>query len=240
MSRAQSDGALDEGLAREHLGRGLLEVVEHALAALVEAEDTVPRPLLERGRLGEAEDGRALVRDRGRVEVDHRVPGRDHDLAPAPGVLEEEAELHVEHDRGQESARGDRQRREELPLRRVAGEPSALAARVDEQDALRAEERARVPAPRLEQPVQGPQRAATGADPPGRRVGDDFEGELPRVEPLLAAALDERPEGRGLPLRGGRDQDRVEEAHRVPGRRCPALAAQRETAAASTWLAIQG
>ena len=240
MSRAQSDGALDEGLAREHLGRGLLEVVEHALAALVEAEDTVPRPLLERGRLGEPEDGRALLGDRGRVEVDHRVPGRDHDLAAAPGVLEEEAELHVEHDRGQEGARGDRQRREELPLRRVAGEPSALAARVDEQDALRAEEGARVPAPRLEQPVQGPQRAAAGAHPPGRRVGDDFEGQLPGVEPLLAAALDERPEGRGLPLRGGRDQDRVEEAHRVPGRRCPALAAQRETAAASTWLAIQG
>ena len=117
-------GALDEGLAREHLGRGLLEVVEHALAALVEAEDTVPRPLLERGRLREAEDGRALLGDRGRVEVDDRVAGGDDDLAAAPRVLEEEAQLHVEDDRGQEGARGDRQRREELPLRRVAGEPA--------------------------------------------------------------------------------------------------------------------
>ena len=112
------------------------------------------------------------------------------------GYLKKRPELHVEHDRGQEGARGDRQRREELPLRRVAGEPPALAARVDEQDALRAEEGARVAAPRLEQPVQGPQRAAAGADPPRRRVGDHLEGQLPRVEPLLAAALEERPEGR--------------------------------------------
>ncbi len=181
--------ALDARAAGEDVGGGLLEVVDDLLPVRVEAEDAVPRALLEGGGLGEAEDGAALLGDARGVEVDDHVARRDDDLAAPPRVVEEEAELRVEHDRRQEGARGEGKRGEELTLGRVGGQPAALAARVDEQDALALEEGGRVLRPaRLEQLLERPQRAAAGADAAGRGVGDDLEGELARVEARARAA----------------------------------------------------
>ncbi len=220
---------LEERLPREDLGGRLLEVVEDALAALVEAEDAVPRALLERGGLGEAEDGPPVLGHAVRVEPDDRVPRGDDDLAAPPGVLEEEAQLRVEHDRGDERARGEGQGREELALRRVGGEPAALPAGVDHQDALRGEGGPAVASARLEQPLEGHERASPGPDPPPRRVGHDLERDLAGVEALVAPPLDQAAEGPRLPLRGGRDEDGVEESHPSPRERSagPAPSARR-------------
>jgi hypothetical protein len=85
---------------------------------------------------------------------------------------------------------------------------------VDEEDTLGLEEGGRVPRlARLEQPVERPERAAARADAARGGVGDHLEGELARVEPVLAPPLQQRTEGAGLPLRGGRDEDGVEETH---------------------------
>ena len=213
MSSAQSPVPSISALARQALDRGLLEVVDHALAPLVEAEDAVARALLGRGRLGEAEHGRALVGDARAVEVDHDVARGHDDLAAPPRVAEEQRELRVEHDRGQQGARGDRQGREELALGRVARQPAALAARVDQQHALAGEERVRVVPARAQQRVQGPQRAAAGAHAASPGVGHHLEAQLARVEAVLQPAVDQRPEGPGLRLGRGGDEDGVEQSH---------------------------
>ena len=207
-------GALDQGRSREDVGGRLLQVVDHLLAPRVETEDAVSRALLDRGRLREPEHGPPLHGHPRGVEVDHDVSRGDDDLAAPPRVGEEEPELRVEDDRRQEGARGEGQGGEELPLRCVAREPPALAAGVDEQDALAGEEAGRISvAPRPHQPVEGPQGRAAGADATARRVGHHLERQLAGVEAVLAPPGEERAEGLRLPLGRGRDEDGVEEAH---------------------------
>ena len=130
--------------------------------------------LLDGGGLGEAEDRRRAPRARTPVSKSITTSPDETTISPRRhGYLKKSPSCASRTTGGRRALDGERQRREELALRRVAGEPPALAARVDAAGcAARAKKAAGSDAaPRVStQPVRGP-TACCRRCRPARRAG---------------------------------------------------------------------